>query len=294
VTEARQRVQSLDRLRNLVQRTADKVSLQGEKGLATIAANLPQGYQHALKDRVTLAMRRVRAFAKLEKALKEDINDAAIVAAWQSVVKAQCEHFVSIEWGMRIAVAEERLPVFRALSKITSALAPDDRDKRILAVWKEKLMADCREADKWRPLYQMAAVRREVLKRLQASMEAGNDAEIVLWGGKRCLTNYPLPKDISEAVAAARERLGKAGSAATTAGDAVEHNTSAETVIASAENGNHAGDETAGEKNGEVPVPGDAIPDASPRWKWSRLFSRRGEAAETKENQPTEEGDVNP
>ena len=108
------------------------------------------------------------------------------------MVEAQCEQFVSLEWGMRIAVAEERLPVFRALAKITADLPPDQRDQQILAAWKEKLMAECPEAEKWRPLYQMAAVRREVLKRLQASIDAQDDAGIVQWGSKHCLAKYPL------------------------------------------------------------------------------------------------------
>ncbi len=294
VADARQRVQVIDRLLHLVQRTAGKVSLQGEKGLATIAANLPQGYQHALQDRVALAMRRVRAFARLEKALKEDSNEAAIAAAWQAVVRAQCEHFVSIEWGMRIAVAEERLPVFRALAKITSALPPDERDKRILAVWKEKLMAGCREADKWRPLYQMAAVRREVLKRLHASIEAHDDVEIVLWGSKHCLTNYPLPKELAEAVAAARERVGKTDSATTVSADEAEHAVpAAENGVAAANHDDLAAHETAAQMNGDAPIPSEALPDAPPRWKWPRLFSRRDEPAEANENKSTEEGNVN-
>jgi hypothetical protein len=222
VVEARQRVQSLDRLRHLIQRSAGTISLAGEKGLAAIAANLPAGYRHALQERAALAMRRVRAFAKLEKALQADGSEAAIVAAWQSVVKAQCEQFVSIEWGMRIAVAEERLPVFRTLSKLTSSMSAEERDQKILAVWKEKLMANCREADKWRPLYQLAAVRREVLKRLQASIDARDDAAIVQWGGKRCLANYPLPQVTADAVAAARERLGNTESLLTALNNALE------------------------------------------------------------------------
>jgi hypothetical protein len=294
VVAARQRVQMIERLRNLVQRTAGKVSLQGEKGLATIAANLPQGYQHGLQDRVAQAMRRVRAFGRLEKALKEDNNEASIAAAWQSVVRAQCEQFVSIEWGMRIAVAEERLPVFKALAKITSALPADERDRQILAVWKEKLMADCHEAGKWRPLYQMAAVRREVLKRLQASIEAKNDAEIVLWGSKRCLTNYPLAKEVVDAVAAARERSGKTESAPTLAADVTVYMTpSEENGSATAEHDDPAAIETAAaaEVNSEAPVQSEAAPD-TPRWKWSRLFSRRGEPEEPKESKKSEEGNV--
>ena len=79
-------------------------------------------------------------------------------------------------------------------------------------------MADCPEADRWRPLYQMAAVRREVLKRLQASVDAHDDAGMVQWGSKRCLANYPLPQPLAEAIAAARERLGPQRIAADRAG----------------------------------------------------------------------------
>jgi serine/threonine protein kinase len=222
VVEARQHVQLLDRLRHLIQRSAGKISLSGEKGLAATAAALPQGYRHSLQDRVELALRRVKSFARLEKALKEETSDSTVVAAWQAVVEAKCEQFVSIEWGMRIAVAEERLPVLKALAKITSDLPPDERDQRILAVWKEKLMADCPEADKWRPLVQMAAVRREVLKRLQASVDAQDDAGTVQWGSKRCLAKYPLPQPLAEAIAAARERLGRSESLLTALGNAVE------------------------------------------------------------------------
>jgi hypothetical protein len=222
IVDARQHVQVIERLRHLMQRAAGAISLSGEKGLAGTAANLPHGYQHSLRERVRLAKRRVKAFASLEKALNANASEQGIVEAWQAVVAAQCEQFVSIEWGMRIAVAEERLSVFNALSKITSDLPPDERDRRILAVWKEKLMAGCVEADQWRPLYQMAAVRREVLKRLQASIEAHNDADIVLWGSKRCLAKYPLPAPQAEAISSARERLGRSESLLTALANAAE------------------------------------------------------------------------
>ena len=252
IVEARQRVQTLDRLRHLIQRAAGKIGLSGEKGLATMAASLPPGYRHALQDRVTLALRRVKSFARLEKALRDNNSEATIVGAWQSVVKANCEQFVSIEWGMRIAVAEERLPVFTELSKLTSNLPPDERDQRILAVWKEKLMADCHEADKWRPLVQLAAVRREVLKRLQASIDARDEAAIVQWGSKRCLTKYPLPQAMVEAVAAARARLGKTESLLTALTSAVESEGNESREAASGGDGAKTGPS---ESAGEPPAP---------------------------------------
>lgn len=224
IVDARHRVQLLDRLRHLIQHAAGRISLAGEQGLAATAASLPQGYRHGLQERVELAVRRVTAFALLDKAVNEGGSESAIVAAWKAVVEAQCKQFVSVECGLRIAAAEQRLPVFRALAKITSDLPPDERDRRILAVWKERLMADCPEADKWRPLYQMAAVRREVLKRLQASVDAHDDAGMVQWGGKHCLENYPLPQPLLEAVAAARERLGRSSWLLAALGNAAEGN----------------------------------------------------------------------
>ncbi len=228
VVDARQRVQLIERLRHLTQRSAGKVSLSGEKGLAVTAAGLPKGYAHSLRDRARLARQRVKSFAQLEKALNEGTSESAIVDAWRAVEAAKCEQFVSIEWGMRIAVAEERLPVFKALSKVTGDLPLDERDRRILAVWKEKLMADCKEAAKWQPVYQMAAVRREVLKRLQAAIEAHDDAVIIQWGSKRCLATYPLPQPTADGVAAARQRLGQSESLLAALQEAVEGGASAE------------------------------------------------------------------
>jgi hypothetical protein len=222
VMEARQRVQQLDRLQHLIQQSANAISLSGEKGLAVIAKRFPQGYHYSLRERVEQARRRVKAYARLEKALNDNSSEKAIVAAWQGVVEAQCEQFVSIDWGLRIAVAEERLQVFKALSRITGDLPPDERDRRVLAVWKEKLMADCADADKWRPLYQMAGVRREVLKRLQAAIEAHNDAEIALWGSKHCLAKYPLPPATAETIAAARQRVGRTEALLAALADAAE------------------------------------------------------------------------
>jgi len=283
IVDARQRVQLLDRLRHLIQRSAGKISLSGEKGLAVTAAKLPREYRHSLQERAKLALRRVKSFARLEKALSEGSSEAAVVAAWKAVVEAKCEQFVSIEWGMRIAVAEERLPIFKALAKITSKLPADQRDQQILAVWKEKLMADCPEAEKWRPLYQMAAVRREVLKRLQASVDAHDDADVVLWGNKRCLAKYPLPQPLVEAIAAARERISRGESLPTAQINATEG--TEEGITASDRENPVVGEEPPLGESASEPAtppagPSEQFDESHSRWKWPRLFSRRSEPEE--------------
>jgi hypothetical protein len=210
VAEARRRVQVLDRLRHLVQRTAGTVSLEGEKGLASLAARLPADYAHGLRQRVELARRRLLAYARLERELAAPTSEAAIAEAWQSLVHAKGEALVSIEWGMRIGLAEERASIFQTLAGIPRHAPLDERDQRVLDAWNQQLMAGCPEADKWRPLQQMATVRQEVLKRLQAAVESQDDAGIVQWGNKRCLAKYPLPEPWVAAIAEAGDRLDRA------------------------------------------------------------------------------------
>jgi hypothetical protein len=210
VAEARRRVQVLDRLRHLVQRTAGTISLEGEKGLASLAARLPADYAHGLRQRVELARRRVLAYARLERELAAPSSEAAIAEAWRGLVHAKGEALVGIEWGMRIGLAEERASIFQALAAIPRRAPLDQRDQRVLEAWNEQLMAGCPEADRWRPLHQMATVRKEVLKRLQAAVASQDDAGIVQWGKKRCLAKYPLPEPWIAAIAEAGERLDRA------------------------------------------------------------------------------------
>jgi hypothetical protein len=211
VAEARRRVQVLDRLRHLMQRTAGTVSLEGEKGLASLAARLPADYAHGLRQRVELARRRLLAYARLERELAAPTSEAAVAEAWQSLVHAKAEALVSIEWGMRIGLAEERASIFQTLAGIPRHAPLDERDQRVLDAWNQQLMAGCPEADKWRPLQQMATVRQEVLKRLQAAVESQDDAGIVQWGKKRCLAKYPLPQPWIAAIAEAADRLDRTG-----------------------------------------------------------------------------------
>jgi hypothetical protein len=76
----------------------------------------------------------------------------------------------------------------------------------------------------------------------------------VQWGSKRCLAKYPLPQPLVEAIAAARERLGRSESLLTALANAVEGN-------------DEASDVSHGSTEASQPVAaadGQASPDASP------------------------------
>jgi hypothetical protein len=220
VAEARRRVMLVDRLIHIAQQTAGKVSLTGEKSLVAGAAKLPQGYRYALRDRAEKARRRVAVLMRLERALRNPVSEAAIVTAWRAVVNTKCEQFVGIDVGMRIAMAEERVPLLRALAEIPPDLPCNERDRRILAAWREDLLANCREAEKWRPAYEQAAARKPVLDRLQAAVEANDDRALVELARDPALADYPLPDDWTAAIRTAEERLPRVEALLAALGDA--------------------------------------------------------------------------
>jgi hypothetical protein len=265
VIEARRRVQILDRLRHLVQRTAGKLTLEEEKGLAGLAARLPPDYAHGLRRRTELARRRLLAYAQLERELAAPTSEAAIVEAWQGLVQAKGEPLVSIEWGIRIGLAEERAAIFRALSAIPRRAPLDERDQRVLEAWNQQIMAGCPEADKWRPLQQMALVRQEVLKRLQAAIESQDDLAIVQWGKKRCLAKYPLPEAWAATIAEASDRLDRAEALlAAIRQEVAAGEAGQDGQLAGKAPGLHSGDGGSGAPSPETAEPAAQAPEAPP------------------------------
>lgn len=211
---ARRRVTLLDRLRYLVQQSSGTITLAGERAIADASAALPQGYRHSLQARVDQARRCVAAVGRLKQVLEDPVSEAAIMAAWRAVVKARCEELADPDWRPRIELAERRAPLIRALGEIppteTAGEMPlDQRDGRILELWQEDLLADCREADRWREAHRQAVARAELLDKLQAAIGDGDEAAIGELMHQPCLADYPLPAEWVPAVNAARDRVGR-------------------------------------------------------------------------------------
>ena len=114
ISAAHQRVQQLDRLTLLAQQMAGKIELKNEIELARAAEKLPQGYEYNLLARVKKARQRVSVSKKLEHAMRDASSEALIVAAWRSVLAAQCEHFFPEKVAKRVILAERRVNVICA------------------------------------------------------------------------------------------------------------------------------------------------------------------------------------
>jgi hypothetical protein len=157
VAEARRRVGLLDRLFHLAQQLGNRVSHSGEKKLVEAAAKLPEGYQYTLRGRVELARRRMNSLNRLVHVIRHPTSEAAIVAAWRAVVEVKCDKLVDIERVARVTLAEERAPVLKALSDVPAELPDEERKERVRSLWREDLLGNCPEADKWRRIVEGVA-----------------------------------------------------------------------------------------------------------------------------------------
>jgi len=161
VSEARKRVEQLDRLYHLIQESSGLITAEGERSIAETAGRLPRGYKYSLAARVEIAQRRASAVERLDAALKSSMSEAGIVAAYRALVDAKCERMVNPATRARIELAERRAPVLKNLHAIPDDMSQKKRLKKIAAVWDEDLLANCREADRWRADYEETTAEKE-------------------------------------------------------------------------------------------------------------------------------------
>ena len=209
IVAARQHVTALDRLRHLVQQASGTTSFAWEWSIVAAAKPLPEGYHHSLEQRVERARRSVEAIKGVERAVRELDDDAAIVAAWQEVVRAECPGLVNADHQPRIERARKRLPLVRALREIPQGLSPDQLDRRLLDIWQDDLLEGCEEGDAWRPAYEQAVYRKELLRRIEEAIGSRNELLITQLTEDPCLEGYSLPASWTSAVRMARDRIAK-------------------------------------------------------------------------------------
>jgi serine/threonine protein kinase len=207
VAEARKRVETLDHLRRLVQQTASGTTFAREWNIAATAQRLPKKYEHGLRSRVRQARHRVDAIKRIERAVRELDDDAEIVAGWQRAQQAQGIELVNPEHRPRIELALNRLPVVQLLRDLSPDLPADQLDRRLLDLWQEELLAGSKEAETWRPAYEKAVQRRQILKRLEEAVNQRNEAAILDLTAEPSMAGYPLPGSWTAVIRSFRDRV---------------------------------------------------------------------------------------
>jgi len=109
----------------------------------------------------------------------------------------------------RVELAEERIPLLAALREISTRLPPDQLDRRMLATWRQNVLAGCVEAEGWRALYETAVRRKELLARLHVAVENRDGPAIVAVVEDPCLAGYPMSAAWTAVIKSARELAGR-------------------------------------------------------------------------------------
>jgi serine/threonine protein kinase len=207
LAQARRRIEIVDQVIALIGQAGEDLQLELEQQIAQLAIRLPPGYRHTQEARVQQAMRRVGAMSQFEAvAVRDPLDEPALASAWQDLVDTGCSGLIDPQWQPRAELAAERAPLIAALAELPAELPPDQRDRRILSIWRDEVLADCAQAAPWRPLYEMALRHRQLLRQLQTAVESRHAPTIIALADDPALAGYPLPGAWRTVIKAARQK----------------------------------------------------------------------------------------
>ena len=208
VQAARQRLSLLQAVVATIQQHSAGLTLSGERGIAEAGAKLAADYEPAVQKRVRQARLRLLKFDELEKACRAiPCSESALAETWNALLAVGGEGLVPAPARERLGLAVRRSPVLAALKSISPSLPLDQRDRRILTVWDDSLLADCPEAEAWRPAWREAGEREKLLARLDAVLASESDAELAALVELPLLAAYPFPPAVAESIARSRKSL---------------------------------------------------------------------------------------
>jgi serine/threonine protein kinase len=173
LVEAGQRLQSAAAA---VAAAGAAVTKQGEEQVIRLAAALPAGYAAAITQRVDAARKRLEATAALDSAVQAD-SDAKIAKAFRALESLQAGSLADPAVRSRIDTAVKREAALGTLAKIPTSYTPAQAtqwDAKMLAAWDEQLFKDCRDAAPWKPVFDTASRRRELLGSLEKAIAKGD------------------------------------------------------------------------------------------------------------------------
>jgi len=137
---------------------ASVVTLEGEREFIDGATQLPPEYHPKLGPRLRLATERMAAWDRFLAALAAPATEAAMAAAAEGCEHVGAGRFLSDDQRVRAQLAGRRAALLGKL-EVAGSLPADVRERQILELWDAELLAECREADPWRLLYENASRR---------------------------------------------------------------------------------------------------------------------------------------
>ncbi|HWA98465.1 MAG TPA: AarF/UbiB family protein [Pirellulales bacterium] len=194
---AKQRMKRMRWLNSLAQ----SPTLNGEQQIASCLRYLPATYHEKLPGRIQVARQRLEAVRILESAALEPISDRRLLDAWSAVVSAKGQALVSAERTNRVSLAQRRVALLSELEALGS-LTPHERDRRVMELWDDSLLAGCAEAAPVRWMREDATARDDAIAALAGALELGDAELIAAARNDVCLRDFPLPEALNARLSA--------------------------------------------------------------------------------------------
>ena len=133
-----------------------------------------------------------------------------VLRAWELLGRIRGRVLASDELQRRVAAAEARLPLLQQLRAIPVMADEAERERRVVELWNPELLDDCPEAAPWRELYLRTSGRREILKRIARTIEAGDQAEAERLLDDPALQGRDLPPQLAKEIGELRAKAQQA------------------------------------------------------------------------------------
>ncbi len=208
LTEARdaaeRRLRALSGIKKLGE---EEISLARETKISDLGRDLPENYGDEIYRRALKARRRVKAHTELTEALKPPRLDWEIFKAYKKLKDADGKMLIAGKLRNRISLATRRIPLLKEIRKLSDDMPANELDQKLLENWHDKLLAGCRDVEKWRNRYELARRRHEVLEKMEAAIENIDKERFEELSQSDCLKGFDLPENIREGKRLLKERL---------------------------------------------------------------------------------------
>jgi hypothetical protein len=172
-------------------------TIEAERYIATVTQYLPEGYHDGLLRRVEQARKRLFVYGKLVKALREPCIESQIVRAWQALGKVRGRVLAADQMQRRAELAEQRAPLVEALQAIPEALDAAELERRVLEIWVPELLDECRQANRWKKIYERSQTRRSLLREIGQALETEDLGRVEQLLADPSLQNAELPPQLA-------------------------------------------------------------------------------------------------
>ena len=143
----------------------------------------------------------------LGEAVHKD-SDSGIAAAFRQLEALKATSLIQSRFQKRVSIAVQRESILKELQKIPkgySVFQSPKWDKKILKIWDESLLRECRDATEWRSLYEQAYERKSLLEALSEAIAKNDSVSVCHIVESPVFQDYPFDEKTRKRIEQAQD-----------------------------------------------------------------------------------------